>query len=275
MIYLLQTWNDDWIQLCTLQGIISIVTLSVLEIVLGIDNIIFISITADKLPYKQQKKGRTIGLILALVIRCIMLFSISTIAHAVDPLFTIGPHFGVSGRALILFGGGIFLLIKTWKEIREKISGNENEIGPKVKKVSFTSIVFQIVLIDIVFSFDSILTAVGLSGNILIMVSAVVISMILMIFFSGIVSDFINKNPSIKMLALAFLIIIGGVLTAEAITDGLNAMIDIKGLTPEQAHEKQYHLNKNYAYFALAFALFIEILNMRERKKKIERNFGD
>ncbi|MFN5182799.1 MAG: TerC family protein [Bacteroidota bacterium] len=262
-------------ELCTLKGVISIVTLSVLEIVLGIDNIIFISITADKLPYKQQKKGRTIGLILALVIRCLMLFSISTIAHAVDPLFTIGPYFGVSGRALILFGGGIFLLYKTWKEIKEKIHGNENELGPKVKKVSFASIVFQIVLIDIVFSFDSILTAVGLSGNILIMVSAVIISMILMIFFSSVVSEFINRNPSIKMLALAFLIVIGGVLVAESITDGLNAMIDVKGLTLEKAHEKQYHLNKNYVYFALAFALFIEVLNMRERKKKVERNFGE
>ena len=255
--------------------ILSLITLTILEIVLGIDNIIFISITADKLPYKQQKKGRTIGLILALIIRCIMLFSISTIAHAVDPLFTIGPYFGVSGRALILFGGGLFLLVKTWKEIQEKIAGHENEIGAKVKKVSFTAIVFQIVLIDIVFSFDSILTAVGLSGNILIMVSAVIISMILMIFFSGIVSEFINKNPTIKMLALAFLIIIGGVLAAEAITDGLNAMIDVKGLSTEQAHDKQYHINKNYAYFALAFALFIEILNMRERKRKVEKNFGE
>lgn len=271
----MNSWVKDWMELCTVSGVISVLTLSVLEIVLGIDNIIFISITADKLPYKQQKQGRTIGLVLALVIRCIMLFSISTIAHAVDPIFTLGNHFGVSGRTLILFGGGLFLIIKTWKEIMEKIRGAENEINPKIKKVSFAYIVFQIVLIDIVFSFDSILTAVGLSGNILIMVTAVVISMILMIFFSGVVSDFINKNPTIKMLALAFLIIIGGILTAEAISDGMNIMIDVKGLSPEQAHEKQYHINKNYAYFALAFALFIEILNMRERKKKIQRNFGE
>jgi predicted tellurium resistance membrane protein TerC len=271
----MQNWANDWDHLLTVQGLIQIVTLSILEIVLGIDNIIFISITADKLPRNQQKRARTIGLILALVIRCIMLFSISLIANAVHPLFDIGGKFGVSGRGIILFGGGVFLIFKTWKEIAEKISGHDMEGGgPKVKKVSFSNIVLQIVLIDIIFSFDSILTAVGLSGNILIMVSAVVISMVLMIFFSGIVSDFINRNPSIKMLALAFLIIIGGVLTGEAITDGFNIMMDTTGKTPEQIHEMQYHVNKNYAYIALAFALFVEILNMRERRKQKERNFG-
>ncbi len=273
--FIMHSWANDWANLLTLQGLISIVTLSILEIVLGIDNIIFISITADKLPRNQQKRGRTIGLILALLIRIIMLFSISIIAHATEPIFTIGSKFGVSGRGLILFGGGIFLLFKTWKEIAEKISGHEGGGGPQVKKVSFSNIVLQIVLIDIIFSFDSILTAVGLSGNILIMVSAVVISMILMIFFSTIVSDFINRNPSIKMLALAFLIIIGGVLTAEAITDGFNVMMDTKGKTPEEIKAMQYHVNKNYVYVALAFSLFVEILNMRERRKQKERNFGD
>lgn len=272
----MQNWSEDLKHLMTLQGLISIVTLSVLEIVLGIDNIIFISITADKLPRNQQKRGRSIGLVLALVIRCIMLFSISLIANAKNPIFHIGPNFGVSGRGLILFGGGVFLLFKTWKEIREKISGHDmDSSGPKVKKVSFANIVFQIVLIDIIFSFDSILTAVGLSGNVLIMVSAVVISMILMILFSGIVSDFINRNPTIKMLALGFLIVIGGVLAAEAITDGFNIMMDHHNKTAEEIHKMEYHLNKNYVYFALAFALFIEILNMRERKQKQKRNFGE
>lgn len=273
----MHNWGNDWAAMLTMNGLISIITLSVLEIVLGIDNIIFISITADKLPYQQQKRGRTIGLILALVIRCIMLFSISLIANAVNPIFNIGDKFGISGRGIILFGGGIFLIFKTWKEIREKIKGHEEGGGgPKVKKVSFANIVLQIVLIDIIFSFDSILTAVGLSGNILIMVSAVVISMILMMLFSGVVSDFINRNPTIKMLALAFLIIIGIVLTAEAITDGFNIMMKFPpGTTEEAKHAAQYHLNKNYAYIALAFALFVEILNMRERKKKQQRNFGE
>jgi predicted tellurium resistance membrane protein TerC len=268
-------WAKDGAEMLTINGLISIITLSVLEIVLGIDNIIFISITADKLPRNQQKRGRTIGLVLALAIRCIMLFFISLIAGAIHPLFTFSEKFGVSGRGLILFGGGIFLLIKTWKEIQEKMNGHDQDaMGPKVKKVSFANIVMQIVLIDIVFSFDSILTAVGLSGNILIMITAVVISMILMILFSGVVSDFINKNPSIKMLALGFLIVIGGILTAEAVVDGFNCMIP-ENTPPGIRHQKEIHINKNYVYAALAFALFIEMLNMRERKKKQQRNFGD
>ena len=272
----MQSFSEDWSNLMSLDGLISLFTLSLLEIILGIDNIIFISITADKLPHHQQKSGRTIGLMLALITRVIMLFSISIIAGAVDPIFTFGSSFGVSGRGLILFGGGIFLLVKTWKEIQEKISGHElDQNRNDLKKISFRAIVIQIIMIDIIFSFDSILTAVGLSGNLLVMVGAVVISMILMIFFSVMVSDFINRNPTIKMLALGFLIVIGLLLSAEAIADGFNIMIDKSGLTPEQLHNKQIHLNKNYVYFALAFSLFIELLNMRERKKKSARNFGD
>jgi predicted tellurium resistance membrane protein TerC len=267
---------NHWSDLLTIDGIISLLTLTLLEIVLGIDNIIFISITADKLPHHQQRKGRSIGLMLALITRVIMLFSISLIAGAVNPIFTIGENFGVSGRGLILFGGGMFLLIKTWKEIREKISGHDLNNNPgDLKKISFRSVVVQIILIDIIFSFDSILTAVGLSGNLLIMVGAVIISMILMLLFSVVVSEFINRNPTIKMLALGFLIVIGLLLSAEAIVDGFNIMVNTAGLSEEQVHQKQIHLNKNYVYFALAFSLFIELLNMRERRKKSERNFGD
>ena len=223
-----------------------------------------------------RSRGRSIGLMLALITRVFMLFSISLIAGAVNPIFTIGNSFGVSGRGMILFGGGIFLLIKTWKEIREKIAGHDLDSPKKnLSTVSFRGVVIQIILIDIIFSFDSILTAVGLSGNLIIMVGAVVISMFLMLLFSVVVSDFINRNPTIKMLALGFLIVIGLLLAAEAITDGFNIMIKTSGLTEEQIHNKQIHLNKNYVYFALAFSLFIELLNMRERKKKNERNFGD
>lgn len=261
----MHNWEKDFTSLMTFGGFVSILTLTILEIVLGIDNIIFISITADKLPHSKQKRARSIGLVLALVSRCLMLFFISLIAGAIKPLFSFTETFGVSGRGLILFGGGIFLIIKTTIEIREKILGAKSDHPPKLKNVSFMSIVMQIVLIDIIFSFDSILTAVGLSGNFLIMVSAVVISMILMILFSGYVSDFINKNPTIKMLALGFLIVIGLLLTSEAIVDGFNVMMD--------REEDHYHLNKNYVYFALAFSFFIEWLNMKERKAKNSGNF--
>jgi predicted tellurium resistance membrane protein TerC len=250
--------------LMTLNGIISLFTLSVLEVVLGIDNIIFISITADRLPRAQQQKARTIGLVLALVVRCILLFSISWIAGMVEPLFRLGIY-GVSGRGLILFVGGVFLLYKTWKEIQEKIRGESEEFSNKKAKNTFQAIVIQIVIIDIIFSFDSILTAVGLVNNVPIMVLAVIIAMILMILFSGIVADFINRNPGIKMIALVFLLVIGGILVAEAAIDSYNFTV------PKEQHVE---LNKNYAYIALAFAVLIEIFNMRERKLQRKRDFN-
>lgn len=255
-------YGQDLHQFLSIQGVINLVTLSVLEIVLGIDNIIFISIIADRLPRARQQKARRIGLILALVVRCGLLFSINWITSLIEPLFHIGIY-GVSGRALILFGGGVFLLYKTWKEIMEKVQGIDPELSSKGSS-TFQSVVIQIVLIDIVFSFDSILTAVAISNNILTMVSAVIISMILMILFSGYVADFINRNPGIKMIALTFLLAIGGILLAESIVDAYNTTVSL-----------EYHkeINKNYAYVALAFAMLIEIFNMWERKIKRKKDY--
>jgi predicted tellurium resistance membrane protein TerC len=196
-------------------------------------------------------------------VRCALLFSINWITSLIEPLFHIGIY-GISGRALILFAGGVFLLYKTWKEISEKVNGVDPEISSKKGSDTFKSVVIQIVLIDIVFSFDSILTAVAISNNIIIMVSAVTISMILMILFSGVVADFINRNPGIKMIALTFLLAIGGILLAEAIIDAYNTTVT-KGFFVE--------INKNYAYVALAFAILIEVFNMWERKIKRKKDF--
>lgn len=261
----MHNWANDFQSLFSINGLISLITLTILEIVLGIDNIIFISIAVDKLPRAQQPKARTIGLLLALVVRTILLFCIGWIAGLKDPFFSIAGY-GVSGKALILLGGGLFLLYKTWTEIQEHINSDEDEIGTTEKsgKSTFKAIIIQIVIIDFVFSFDSILAAVGLSGVVLIMVSAVVISMLLMILFSGIVADFINRNPGIKMIALSFLLVIGGILVAEAAIDMYNTTLP---------HESHIELNKNYAYIALAFALMIELFNIKERKIKRAKDF--
>jgi predicted tellurium resistance membrane protein TerC len=242
---------QDFHELFTVSALISLLTLSVLEIVLGIDNIIFISIISGKLPREKQAKGRTIGLILALFMRILLLFSITWIVQLKDALFTIGD-FGVTGRDLILFSGGVFLLYKTTMELHNKIQGyDEDEMN--VKKISFNAIVLQIVLIDIVFSFDSILTAVGLVTNLLIMIAAVIVAMIIMILFSGKVSDFINDNPTIKVLALSFLLMIGVVLVLEAF------------------HQ---HVDKKFIYISIAFSFFVELMNIRMRKKEAKRR-GD
>ncbi|MCW3086030.1 MAG: hypothetical protein JWP12_3396 [Bacteroidetes bacterium] len=238
----------DFHELFTFASLISLLTLSVLEIVLGIDNIIFISIVSGKLPKNSQGKARTIGLMLALIMRVLLLFSISWIAGLRDPLFMIA-EFGVTGRDLILFAGGVFLLYKTTVELHNKVQGNEED-GINVNKVTFNGIVTQIVLIDIVFSFDSILTAVGLVNNLLIMIAAVIIAMMIMIAFSGKVSDFINENPTIKVLALSFLLMIGVVLILEAF------------------HE---HVDKTIIYVSIAFSLFVELLNIRMRRKEEKR----
>lgn len=240
---------QDFNELFSVASLISLLTLSVLEIVLGIDNIIFISIIAGKLPKAKQGKARAIGLMMALVMRVALLFSISWIVQLKDALFHIGS-FGVTGRDLILFAGGVFLLYKTTMELHNKIQGYDDE-QMNVKRVSFNAIVMQIVLIDIVFSFDSILTAVGLVTNLLIMIFAVIIAMIIMIIFSGKVSDFINDNPTIKVLALAFLLMIGAVLILEAF------------------HE---HVDKKFIYISIAFSLFVEFMNIRMRRKAEKRN---
>lgn len=260
----MNNFASDLSCLLSLSGFITLLTLTILEIILGIDNIIFISIAVDKLPREHQSKARTIGLLLALVVRSILLFFVGYIAGLKEPFFNIGAY-GISGKALILLGGGVFLLIKTWQEIQEHIHGDADEIGPSKKgKTTFNAIIIQIIIIDFVFSFDSILAAVGLSGVVLIMVSAVVISMLLMILFSGLVADFINKNPEIKMIALSFLLVIGGILVAEALIDSYNTSLP---------HEQHMELNKNYAYVALAFALMIELFNIKERKIKRSKDF--
>lgn len=235
---------QDFNELFSVASLISLLTLSVLEIVLGIDNIIFISIVAGKLPKSKQPKARTIGLMLALIMRVTLLFSISWIVGLKDALFHIGD-FGVTGRDLILFSGGVFLLYKTTVELHNKVQGYEED-EMKSNKNSFRGIVMQIVLIDIVFSFDSILTAVGLVSNLLVMILAVIIAMIIMILFSGKVSDFINENPTIKVLALSFLLMIGIILVLESF------------------HQ---HVDKTIVYISIAFSLFVEMLNIRMRKK--------
>jgi predicted tellurium resistance membrane protein TerC len=243
-------FSDMLANLFTLQGLISLLTLSLLEIVLGVDNIIFIAIIADKLPAAQRGQARTTGLVLAVFIRIALLFTLSFLSSQEAPLFNIADH-GITLRDLIFFGGGIFLLYKTGGEIREKINGEEAEHKSDSKKASVANIILQIVLIDIVFSFDSILTAIVVSKNLIIMGGAVIAAMAVMVLFSGAVADFINKNPRIKMLALTFLLVIALLLLADS----------IKTFTG-------FEIEKSYVYAALGFSLVVELLNMWEEKKK-------
>ncbi|MBK9401972.1 MAG: TerC family protein [Bacteroidetes bacterium] len=229
----------------TVDGLISLLTLVIMEIVLGIDNIIFISILAGKLPYQQQAKARRIGLSLALIIRIALLFSISWIVSLKEPFITIMDH-GFSGRDMVLLFGGLFLMAKSTSEIHGKISKEEHLSTPGMKKLTLNMAIAQIIGLDIVFSFDSILTAVGLVDHVSIMILAVIISMIVMLISAKSVSDFVNKHPTIKMLALSFLLMIGFMLTIEAF---------------------HYEVPKGYIYFAMAFSLLVELLNMRIRKR--------
>ncbi len=223
---------------------ISLITLTFLEIVLGIDNIIFISIVTDRLPEDKQKRIRTIGLMLALVMRIILLSLLTHIIRMQKPLFTVFD-FDVSIRDVILFLGGTFLLAKSVSEIHEKMEGvHEQKVS--VKKHSYTYVIFQILMLDIVFSFDSILTAIGLSNHLEIMITAVIIAMIAMIYFVEIISRFIKKHPTFQVLALSFLILIGFML----ILDGFH-----------------FDIPKGYIYFALFFSVMVEMINMKVRKK--------
>lgn len=232
----------------------ALLTLTVLEIILGVDNIIFISIVSNKLPQHQQGKARTIGLLLAMVFRIILLLTITWIIKLTTPLFTIdfikkdGIPVGISWKDLILLAGGIFLIFKSTLEIHHKL---EVASKPSVAKApsAFSAVILQIVMVDAVFSFDSILTAIGLVDNVLIMIAAVVISMLIMIFFAGPISRFINKHATLQILALAFLIMIGMMLVAEGF------------------HQE---INKTYIYTAIAFSLIVELINMRLRKNRSE-----
>ncbi len=223
---------------------IAFLTLSVLELVLGIDNVIFISILAGKLPKEQQSKARFIGLSLALVMRVILLFSLTWVMGLVEPLFTVWNQ-SVSGRDLILLIGGLFLIAKSTHEIHGSLEGAEGEASKKVYS-GFTSVIIQITLLDIVFSLDSVITAVGMVSNIWVMIAAVVVSIIAMMLFAGPIGAFVQRHPTIKMLALSFLLLIGVTLIAEGL------------------HQ---HIPKGYVYFAMAFSVLVEFLNMRLRKK--------
>ena len=230
---------------------IALLTLSFLEIVLGVDNIIFISIVSGKLPENQQAKARNIGLLMALVFRIGLLLCITWIIGFKEPLFTIFDH-GVSGKDLILLVGGMFLLAKSTSEIHHKMSPPDEEESQKVKVVkSLSSVIAQIVLLDIVFSFDSILTAVGLTHEVIIMIIAVIIAMGVMMAFSGAISRFINNQPTLQILALSFLILIGFMLIVEAL---------------------HVHVPKGYIYFAVAFSLIVEVINIRVRKKRVKKS---
>lgn len=230
---------------------ISLLTLTFMEVVLGIDNIVFISIVVGRLPQEQQSKGRTIGLALALIFRVILLLFISWIVGASAPLFSINlpfteADFPVSWRDIILFAGGLFLLAKSTTEIHNKLEGEEEEEGAGKVYATLGRTLIQIVLIDIVFSFDSILTAVGLAQEVSVMIIAVILAMGIMLIFAKYVSDFVNQHPTVKMLALSFLILIGFMLVVESL------------------HQ---HIPKGYIYFAMFFSLLVEMLNLRLRKK--------
>jgi predicted tellurium resistance membrane protein TerC len=235
----------DWIT--DPQALIALLTLTILEIVLGIDNIIFISILSGKLPVDQRKKGRLIGLALAMITRILLLFSISLIVKLTAPFFTIF-ELGISGRDLILLFGGLFLLAKSTIEIHSKLEGEEEHINVKAK-VSFAGVIIQILLLDVVFSLDSVITAIGMANELAVMIVAVILAVIFMMFFSGSISDFVEKHPTIKILALSFLLLIGFSLIAEGL------------------HQ---HVPKGYIYFAMAFSVFVEMLNLKMRKKKTE-----
>jgi predicted tellurium resistance membrane protein TerC len=230
--------------LFTAQNLVAFLTLAALEIVLGIDNVIFIAILSGKLPSEQQARARSLGIGLAVFTRILLLLGITWVMRLTQPLF-----WGLSGRDLILIGGGLFLIGKSTYEIHEKVEAADHTQRPIPKTVSFASVITQIVLVDIIFSLDSVITAVGISGNLWVMVPAVIIAAAVMLFFAGAISGFVERHPTMKILALSFLILIGTLLVIE-------------GWLPEVAHE--YHL-KNYAYFAMAFSFVVELVNMRLR----------
>jgi predicted tellurium resistance membrane protein TerC len=226
------------------QAWIALVTLTSLEIVLGIDNIVFISILTGKLPEEQRQKGRLIGLSLAMIMRIVLLMTLAWIVRLTAPLFTV---FGneISWRDLILILGGLFLIAKSTHEIHDKLEGEEAEHRAKAAK-SFGSIMIQIMILDLVFSLDSVITAVGMVDEIPIMVAAVIIAIIFMMLFAKTIGEFVEGHPTVKMLALSFLLLIGMALVA----DGLD-----------------FHIPKGYIYFAMGFSVFVEILNLKLRPK--------
>jgi predicted tellurium resistance membrane protein TerC len=235
--------NSDMDLLTDPQAWIALATLLALEIVLGVDNIIFISILAGKLPAEQRKRARNMGLSLALITRILLLLSLSWVIGLTAPLFS---PFGVeiSGRDLILILGGLFLIAKSTHEMHQRLEGEEGESSTKVV-ASFKGVIFQILLLDIVFSLDSVITAVGMVDRLEIMIAAVVLAMGVMLLAAGAIAGFVERHPTVKMLALAFLLLIGTTLILEGFDQ---------------------HVSKGYIYFAMAFSLFVEVLNLRMRK---------
>lgn len=231
----------DWLRP---EILVALVTLVALELVLGVDNVIFISILAGKLPKEQQDRARRVGIALAVVTRILLLFSLSFIIGLTAPLLNIAG-FELSGRDIVLFVGGVFLIYKAVQEIHQKLEGEEGHTSKRVA-ASFMSVIIQIMLLDIVFSLDSVITAVGMVNELPIMIIAVIAAAAVMIFAAGPLSKFVDEHPTIKMLALSFLLLIGFTLVVEALA---------------------VHIPKGYIYFAMGFSVFVEILNLRLRGK--------
>ena len=227
----------------TSEGLLALVTLTFLEIILGVDNVIFISILSGKLPQQQQARARRVGLMAAMLMRILLLLSIAWIIRLTAPLFTILGR-GISGRDLILIGGGLFLIGKATLEIHERLEGEEGDGAVRVAP-SFAAVIVQIMLLDIVFSLDSVITAVGMADDVTVMAAAVVLAVGIMMFSAEPISGFVNRHPTVKVLALSFLLLIG----VSLIGDGLGM-----------------HVPKGYIYFAMGFSVFVEMINMRVRK---------
>jgi predicted tellurium resistance membrane protein TerC len=232
--------------LLSLDALLGLATLTLMEIVLGIDNVVFIAILVAKLPAAQQPLARRLGLSLALGIRILLLLTISWIMGLTRPLLTIG-EVELSGRSLILLGGGLFLIVKATREVYDKVEGGGHEAEGGGSRAAFGWVLFQILLLDIVFSLDSVITAVGMANQVAVMIIAMVLAMLVMLVSAAAISGFVDRHPSVKILALAFLLLIGVMLVAE----GMGT-----------------HMAKGYVYFAMAFSLFVEMLNMRYRRRR-------
>jgi predicted tellurium resistance membrane protein TerC len=241
-VLLSKTKSVDWIT--EPKAWIALLTLTVLEIVLGVDNVIFISILSSKLPEGQRVRARSLGLALALIGRVVLLLSLSWVIGLTDVLFTIRSE-EISGRDLIMLGGGLFLLAKATHEIHSSMEGGGH--GPTAGASSFASVITQILLLDIVFSLDSVITAVGMADDVPVMIAAVVVAVLFMMASAGAISSFIHKHPTVKMLALAFLLLVGVALVADGF---------------------ERHIPRGYVYFAMAFSVFVEMLNLRAARRR-------
>jgi predicted tellurium resistance membrane protein TerC len=233
-----------------MESIVALLTLTLLEVVLGIDNVIFIAILAAKLPVSQQAKARRLGIGMAVVSRILLLLSITWIMRLTEPLFSPLGH-DISGRDIILLVGGLFLIGKSTNEIHDKLEAEDTGGHAKRTATTLTAVILQVMLIDVVFSLDSVITAVGISDQLWVMITAILVAAAMMIFFAGRISTFVEEHPTMKILALAFLILIG-------------ALLVIEGWNHEAAEQLRL---KNYAYFAMAFSVVIELINLRVRKR--------